>query len=191
MRKLVVLLFASGLFACAQPEAAIVEQVDTPVEDSYVGPESVFLGDGLTLSGGYVFGDLDDAEGLDNQATTLYGYTDDDVARLEILVERDDDAVMLFLTFEGGGLNSESLQTGSSLAFQHNEYEPDSGFFVRATGCVGPYASMWDYDAQADTVELVMIDRLDGSSELHYVATWDGYQGREPDVLAGHFILSR
>lgn len=151
-------------------------------------PNPVELSDGVFLNQGHVVGNINVAHDLDHRATELSAWSGEGIFQLNLSVEREDDAMMLFFTFIGD-TDHEALELGSATHFDQSEQK--AGSWVSATGCVGPSTRGWDYDAVADTTSLTVTSGPENTRLVTYKTTWKDSDGNTVDSLSGDFTLSR
>ncbi|MGE0789979.1 MAG: hypothetical protein AB7S26_30170 [Sandaracinaceae bacterium] len=156
--------------------------VDTSEPDPFVDPGRVQPEATVALVDAPIHrGTMGAVVGFDGHVTRTEGYDYGGYADIHV-VSTDPDAggaAMSLLSFQGS-LDSPELVPGAHLTFTLDGDGIDfasSELYISLVGCSGDSDQMWDFDEQADTV---VVDVLESANPdvhvLHYVGTWrDGH----------------
>jgi hypothetical protein len=130
------------------------------------------------------------------EAATARIFGDDGTyANLEIVAENNQGAAMHWIDVYGG-LNNPSLTPGTRMTFIAGDYPSSSSdLHMEAMACQGNTAYAWDYDEQAEQVDVTVSETEDPSTlKIDYTTRVPDSStfGMEDDrVSAGSFLLTR
>jgi hypothetical protein len=172
---------------------AVERPVQSYNEDVEAFDESAAVGN-VEASTARIFGDIGALENFDEQAS-ISGYDDGSYANLEVVAENDDGAAMHWIDIYGG-LNNPALTPGTRMTFVAGDYpESASDLHMEAMACQGNTAYAWDYDEQAEEVDVTVSETEDPSTiKIDYttrVPSSGGFGLDEDRVSSGSFLLTR
>ena len=158
-------------------------------DDTTITVDDWAYGGQLEVSDARLSGEIGDVR-IADQAASVDGYNDHDIATVYSLVERaENGSAMTVLEFRGGLQNFTDPGTERFRADAVRRTE-DPDRFVSAVGCSGVISGEWDYDTPAEEIELTVSDGpTDNTRTYDYTATFVDEDGGQT-VARGSFIAT-
>lgn len=147
----------------------------------------MYGGDPIDVRDSELAGDYGDVDFPTATAATASGWSDGNYTTVDVMAENSAGASMAIIEVYGG---LDALEPGTHRF--DRDFEADDSIFVGVIGCSGRAAYNWDYDQQAESVEVVVTEDPETGArtydfEADFVQTGVYDTSSEATYLTGSF----